>query len=54
MNSSMYTEADSAEDIQHSRHSGRKTMANIYTIPDINPDVHYQLRIQIHHGGLTN
>jgi hypothetical protein len=38
INSSGYTAADTAADIQHSRHSGRYTMADIYTVTDIQPD----------------
>jgi len=38
INSSGYTVADTAADIQHSRHSGRYTMADIYTVTDIQPD----------------
>jgi len=36
-------------DIQHSRHSGRYTMADIYTVTDIQ----YQVRIHIHSGRYT-
>ena len=41
-------------DIQHSRHSGRYTMADIlYTVTDIQPDIQYKVRIHIHSGGYT-
>ena len=36
--------------MQHSRHSGRYTMADIYTVTDIQPDIQYQIRIHIHSG----
>jgi len=38
---------------QCSRHSGRYTMANIYTVTDIQPDISYQVRVHIHSGGYT-
>ena len=45
--------ADTAVDIQHSRHSGRYTMADIYTVTEIQPDIQYQVRVHIHSGGYT-
>ena len=53
INSSGYTAADTAADIQHSRHSGRYTMADLYTVTDIQPDIQYQVRIHIHSGRYT-
>jgi hypothetical protein len=45
--------ADTAADIQYSRHSGRYTMADIYTVIDIQPDIQYQVTIQIHSSRYT-
>jgi len=43
--------ADTAANIQPSRHSGRYTIADIYTVTDIHPDIQNQVRIHIHRGG---
>ena len=51
--SSGYTGADTAADTQRSRHSGRYTMADMYTVTDIQPDIQYQVWIHIHSGGYT-
>jgi len=45
--------ADTAADIQYSRHSGRYTMADIYTVIDIQPDIQYQVTIHIHSSRYT-
>jgi hypothetical protein len=37
-----------AVDILYSRHSGRWTIANIYIVTDILPNIQYQVRIHIY------
>ena len=38
---------------QYSRHSGRYTVEDIYTVTDIQPDIQYQVRTHIHSGRYT-